>query len=800
MVLIPINIIDYVFIGKKSMSVNVDIPGIGSVRAQNAAQEDTLKALLSVTQSAIGRQRRSDSDVSNMLRKQSASAEDATSSFSTMASSAKQAGSASSSFYSRITDNLDTTNRGFSMMGAQVQQFGKDLLFASGSIISQWTKSFSGDTFTSPVQKSANSLNMAIGLAVKGVGIFGSAAGGIVSSVPGLGQLGDLFGKSISASTSVIGTVLTELNNHMAQELTGTIKNYSQFNKMGASFTESISDLRLYSTAAGMTVDQFTTAIKASRQDIGKFGANVADGSLMLARYSNYMNEFNAQGTKGGTSFRKELMLMGYGIEEQTELTAGYLASLRGVMSAEKIRDMDAKKVAEGTKQYAADLKVLADITGQDAKAAQERARQVSMEADIMAQLKTPEEVEKFQAALRSMPEYAKKGFMEYVSSGGQAITDGATNVFMAQNAKLMPMYEQQYAQMKDANVNSKEVQRTTLNSAREVAEEQRRIAQDGGAVINQAYRMGASGVGEYAKMINEATASGLYSKDAVDNSITAQEKQLKTQDLLTKSMVDAADSTQKFAVFTQELSSKYLPQYAELLKNTTSLTTDVLKSAATKITGVPSGPTDISGGVDRLLKDLVPAVKQGMELGWNSIKGSLGDWLRNYAYGGNTSTPERRAAGGPVSSNMPYIVGEEGPELRVFDSPGTILPSSVLAGLSQQLNQPDQSSPRQMQESFASTLQSIKQQAQTASDRAATIKPKENIEELPTALQTALEKVLSGPSGFVTPINEFKNQLIDNNKTQQNMLQEQIDKLKDLIDAMGENTRVNERIANELS
>jgi hypothetical protein len=188
------------------------------------------------------------------------------------------------------------------------------------------------------------------------------------------------------------------------------------------------------------------------------------------------------------------------------------------------------------------------------------------------------------------------------------------------------------------------------------------------------------------------------------------------------------------------------------------------------------------------------------MELGWNSIKGSLGDWLRNYAYGGNTSTPERRAAGGPVSANMPYIVGEEGPELRVFDSPGTILPSSVLTALSQQLQQPDQRSPGQMQESFASTLQSIKQQAQAASDRAATIKPKENIEELPTALQTALEKVLSGPSGFVTPITEFKNQLIDNNKTQQSMLQEQIDKLKDLIDAMSENTRVNERIANELS
>lgn len=782
------------------MSVNVDIPGVGTVRAQNAAQEDTLKALLSATVQSQQKARRADADLSNMMRRQAAAADDATSSFSTMSASAKSATTTSASYYSRLKENLDFTTSGISAVGDQARQFGTELLSLSKQITLTWTKTFTGDQFIDPVQKSARAINLAIGLATKGVDVFGSAIGGAASSL-GLGKLGELFGKSISGAGQVAGTVLTEINDHMANELSNTIKNYQQFNKMGASFSEGMSDLRLYATAAGMTVDQFTTAVKASRQSIGTFGANIADGSLILAKYSNYMNEFNAQGAKGGTTFRQELRLMGYSLEEQTELTANYLASLRGVMSAEQIRQMDAKKVAEGTRQYAADLKVLADITGQDAKAAQERARAASMEADIMAQLKTPEEVEKFQAALRSMPDYAKKGFLEYVSSGGQVITDQATNVFMAQNAKLAPMYEQGLAQIRDANVKASQVQTDTLNRAREVGEEQRKIAKEGNNAISQASRLGATGLGEYSKMINEAAASGLYSADATQRSADATQNQTQTQEKLTRSMNDAAESAQKFAVFTQDLSGKYLPQYAELLKETTNLTTNLLKATAIKIDTAIETSSNITGAVEKLLKELGGVVKQGMIDGWKLVEGRVLDYI--YGTTNRNATPERppgRASGGPVLPNMPYIVGEQGPELRLFDTPGTIAPSNALSGLLGQLRQSDVTSTRQIQETFTSAIQSLNKQKDNTADTKITAETKESVDELPTALQQAFERVLSGPTGFVAPFNEFKNQFAEDNKLQQSMLQEQIDKLKDLISAMNENTRANERIATELS
>ncbi|MGQ2871212.1 hypothetical protein ACT533_11550, partial [Leptospira santarosai] len=40
----------------------------------------------------------------------------------------------------------------------------------------------------------------------------------------------------------------------------------------------------------------------------------------------------------------------------------------------------------------------------------------------------------------------------------------------------------------------------------------------------------------------------------------------------------------------------------------------------------------------------------------------------------------EARAMGGPVESNVPYLVGENGPELRIFEKSGSIIPNDKLS------------------------------------------------------------------------------------------------------------------------
>jgi len=59
---------------------------------------------------------------------------------------------------------------------------------------------------------------------------------------------------------------------------------------------------------------------------------------------------------------------------------------------------------------------------------------------------------------------------------------------------------------------------------------------------------------------------------------------------------------------------------------------------------------------------------------------------------------------------------------------------------------------------------------------------------------------VLSSPAGLVQTMTQVKTQIADDNKMQMSMMQEQIENLTKLVDAMNENVRYSERLANELA
>ena len=54
---------------------------------------------------------------------------------------------------------------------------------------------------------------------------------------------------------------------------------------------------------------------------------------------------------------------------------------------------------------------------------------------------------------------------------------------------------------------------------------------------------------------------------------------------------------------------------------------------------------------------------------------------------GGPRGASKKRAQGGPVSANQPYLVGEEGPEIVVPSSAGTVVPNSSIGGNTYNLN-----------------------------------------------------------------------------------------------------------------
>lgn len=756
------------------MAVNVRIPGVGVVTADNAATEATLQQLVSAISAQQNRSRRADSEIAQASRQQAGYADKAADSLGQMASNAKTSESAARNLFSSLSENITKATQTVGVAtqdisGSGVATYLKQLGATAIEVSAAWAKSYS-DVRDNPIKQAA-------GLMATGADAVSVAMAGMVQKVVGK----DLAG----AAGAIVKAGLQTANTILYNELTQTIKSFATFNKMGASFGGGLTEMRSSAFQAGLMVDQFANAMAKAEPHLRLMGLNTAEASNMVSGVALSLGQLQTE----GVSLRNQLRGLGYSTEEQAELVAQYLGNLRGNMTAEKFAALDRNKVAVETRQYAEDLKVLADITGKNAKQAMEEARAKAMEADIMARLGSEEEIKKFQAAYANMPDYAKKGFLEYVSSGGQAIVDQATNIAMAQNAQLKPMYDMAFQGIYDTSKNATTIQNEMLSQARVVGEEQRRITKDaGGGIITMASRFGATGLDQLAGFFNSMVTTGLYTEESLTKSRTNAANMAKLNDDMLKDMVKFQDTMQNYAVQISQALNPAIKVYTDALENVSRHMNNFVLTNVRGLSGkVP--PKDEQGRyrTDKPATEPYSAEQYRSDLG-KVILESLGDLIKVL------KRVPARARGGLITAPELSIVGEAGPEAIIPLEGGKVPvqiagPTSNLADLNGAV--------QQIQSSFTTMLANLKNTTTPAPKDQLV---KEQVQELPSAISTALETVLSSPSGLVQTMTQVKNQIADDNKMQMTMMQQQIDNLSKLVDAMNDNLRVNERIANELA
>jgi hypothetical protein len=762
------------------MAVNISIPGIGMVQAENAATEATLRQLVQAMGAQQTRSRRADSEIAQSTKQQAGFADRVADSMGQVAQNAKSSESASRSLFSNLQENINRV----SLAGSDIKDSGaatylKQLGATAVEVSALWAKNF-GEMPNNPVKAATGLLSTGISAASDALAGLGKAV------IPK--DFKDMEG-AVTATTKVLAAGLQVGVGLLSKELNDSIKMMNTFNKMGAGFAGGVQEMRRAAFDAGMNVDQFTATMERATPNLKLMGMTTAGA---INKVSDVAFEFGRVKT-GGETLRNQLRGLGYTVEEQSELAAQYLANQRATMTAEQFKNIDSRKVAEQTRQYAVDLKVLADITGKNAKAAMEEARVKSMEADIMAQL-SPEEATKFQAAYAAMPDYAKKGFLEYVSSGGQAITDQATNIGMAQNAQFEQLIKGSYASIKDANMSATTINDQVLKQVSVVGAEQQRIVKEsGGGIIAMANRLGASGLGEISSLFNSMLSSGLYSKEAVDKSRQNQESMAELNNKLTKDIIKFQDNVQNYSISMSAQLGSFLQPFTETLSKMTFamnsfvvLTTQGILGKAPPAGSRPGAEATEPYSKDQYLTDLAALAKLVLV----PVLQDIQDWLK----AGETRQRQGMARGGVATGPMTgYPMTLHGTEAVIPLADGSVpvqlsgtTGSADLAGVMQQ-----------MQATFsAAVAASVKSTLSDATKNPA----KEQIKELPEALTAALETVLSGPAGLTEIMTAVKSQIAEDSRTQTGMLQQQIDNLVKLVDAMNDNIRVNERIANELA
>jgi hypothetical protein len=241
-------------------------------------------------------------------------------------------------------------------------------------------------------------------------------------------------------------------------------------------------------------------------------------------------------------------------------------------------------EVAQGTVEYAKQLKVLTDLTGQNAKAATEAARKEMLKGDILAQLRDPAEAAKFMETLKYIPEDAKLGFMEFVSTGGKFVRDTATNIVLTQNKELGKLFQGAYQNIRDPSKKLGDALDYVWNQSGRVGQASRDAADQ---TLPFALRMNAlSGdTAKAAQMMNAFNTvfrePGEYAK-----SLAATEAQSTANDEVTKGYVEATNSVVNFQIEMEKLATKLLPDYAKMIAKTTTQTLEIVGDSIKMLRG----------------------------------------------------------------------------------------------------------------------------------------------------------------------------------------------------------------------
>lgn len=550
--------------------VKVNVPGVGEITAENAASEDTLKKLVRAVEDANRQRVRGDTTEQRAQKKsltdQTKAINDSTRTTGRYNREMRET-TEQHEEYNEVLDETMTRTRMFALntvgtLTTTLTDLGLSAVAVSAQLMTQYD-----DMAKNPIGAAQGMMNTAIDLGTMVIkrttemvtGLAGAATTWIPFAGESLEKLSDTANRVAQGMFDAAQVTMKLANDVFAKELQKSSEALINFTNLGASFAGGLTEMRQTAVSAGLTIDRFSESVSLSSDNLRMAGFSQGEGAKMLAKV---MGETARITDSAGLSLRDQMLGLGVSYEEQGEIIAQLMATQRlGNMQ----RQMDEQELAEATRDYVTDLKVLRDITGEDAKAAMDAARAKAMEADIIAQLGSAKEIEKFQKALAATPEPLRKGFLEFVSSGGKVVTDQAANIMMAQVPELRTHMENVFAGIKDPTVEVNTMLDTTLTGFQEVGVKAREL----GGVMASAVRLGnvIGGVADAVAIQNDLIRISMISPEEVAASRKAATEQSTLTDQQSRNLVELTKITNDHAVKMEGLINQHMGTYTEYSK-----------------------------------------------------------------------------------------------------------------------------------------------------------------------------------------------------------------------------------------
>jgi hypothetical protein len=549
-------------------SVQINIPGIGNVVAENAASEETLQKILTAMQGKGGGMvgNKGAGNAQDLLKQQEKEIEarkkstKATEDDTKQKSKNNQQSEATSKYMKNLGSSVST---GASQVGNALLGFTSTLAQTAAAVASAFVTSYD-QMAENPIGAAATMLSTNIDLAgaaakaaVDVAAGLGTAAAGILGPFSGVGTG---FVNAMSAATKAVidfaTTILKMANEIFAKEFQKSADALKEYTKVGASFAGGMMEMRDIAHDSGMGIKQLTAAAVASSEEIRLMGVTQGEGARIMAQGAKSLA--TTLGRSGG-SIRDELLALGYTYEEQAGLVAQYGATLKA--SGQDIKNLAPAELAKQTKEYAVNLKVISDITGQDAKKLMDKARSESMRGAMMNKL-DGEQRKAFLSAHATMSTLGpgmQTALMQMISGGT------VTDPMIAGNVEAMEMLKKTAA---GVNAGSASMTADTQKAMSEAAAATRAKTLAEGSAVGTAQLMSKNTSGVVSGLADLETNLNNYQldPDAAEKSTKAAISQSEATDNLTKGYQGLTAQMTGFQNQMEKFATDNLPAYANIL------------------------------------------------------------------------------------------------------------------------------------------------------------------------------------------------------------------------------------------
>jgi hypothetical protein len=387
-----------------------------------------------------------------------------------------------------------------------------------------------------------------------GVAGVGKAVGGALSAIPNpaaqvAGALVSLGSELLSFGAKQAAEALKFQVEVVSKELEKSYKSFQQATAAGALFAGGMTELRNVGLKAGLTQEQFSTAIANNASALAAFGGDVTTGAKRLADVS-----------KAGESSRKSLLKLGISIEDQIQGTAEYMSLLQ---SSGSLRGKSDEAIARESAEYLTNLKAISDFTGEDAKKAQARAREAATQAAVQAKLAQLGDgaTKKFNAMIATLPPSLQKAAQQMLVFGDAVDPDSAAA--LAQIPAFADVMKSSMADVENQNVSLTDA---TAKYQQGIKDNQAAIKeQSAGASQNiGAAALAGGSLANMSTVVGEITQVGLKDfSQALTTTTEHADKAKNTNDDLTKGVTDSVVALQDMKIAIQDLLTNSIKNFA---------------------------------------------------------------------------------------------------------------------------------------------------------------------------------------------------------------------------------------------